>query len=204
MKYFLSMLCLAIGITVNVNAQTSSGYAVGDKVADFSLKNVDGKDVALSQYPSSKGFIIVFTCNTCPYAKAYQDRVAALNAQYAVQGFPVIAINTNDPEAEPGDSYVEMQKRAKEKSFAFPYLYDPGQLVTRQYGATRTPQVFVLSKAGGSNAIAYIGAIDNDTENKNPDKKNYVQDAVNALLAGRKPELAFTKAVGCTVKSKKL
>src|SRR5579863_1570684 len=103
---------------------TKSGYVVGDKATDFKLKNVDGKMVSLSDYKNDKGFIVVFTCNHCPFAKAYEDRIIALNGKYASQGYPVIAINPNDPTQIEEDSYANMQARAKAKNYQFPYLLD--------------------------------------------------------------------------------
>ena len=111
-------------IFVAVNLLAGEGYKVGDKAADFKLKNVDGKLVSLADFPSAKGFVVVFTCNNCPYAKAYQDRIIALDKEFKAKGFPVIAINPNDPSVEPGDSYDAMVTRAKEKGYTFPYLYD--------------------------------------------------------------------------------
>jgi peroxiredoxin len=115
----------------------------------------------------------------------------------------VIAINTNDPEAAPGDSFEKMQERAKENKFAFPYLFDEGQTVTNAYGATRTPHVFLISRSANGNTIEYTGAIDNDTENTNPDKTRFVEQATDALLKGTKPTVTVTKAIGCTIKRKK-
>lgn len=183
------------------NAQT--GYKVGDLATDFNLKNVDGKNVSLANYKNTKGYIVVFTCNTCPVSKAYESRVEALNKMYAAKGYPVVAINTNDPVASPGDTYVKMQERAKEKNFSFAYLEDPNHVNTKKYGAMRTPHVFVLQKTAKGNEVAYIGAIDNDQQLENEQRDNYVQNAVNQLLKGEKPTVASTKAIGCTIKWKK-
>ena len=183
------------------NAQT--GYKVGDLAADFNLKNVDGKNVSLANYKNTKGYIVVFTCNTCPVSKAYESRVEALNKMYAAKGYPVVAINTNDPVASPGDTYVKMQERAKEKNFSFAYLEDPNHVNTKKYGAMRTPHVFVLQKTAKGNEVAYIGAIDNDQQLENEQRDNYVQNAVNQLIKGEKPTVASTKAIGCTIKWKK-
>lgn len=188
---------------LGIMAKAQNGYQIGDLATDFKLKNVDEKDVSLASYPNAKGFIIVFTCNTCPVAKAYQDRVEALQKMYAPQGFPVIAINTNDPVASPGDSYAMMQQRAKEKNFSYAYLEDPNHVFTKKYGAAKTPHVFILQKTTKGNEVVYMGAIDNDQEETNAQRINYVQNAVNALLKGLKPEVASTKAIGCSIKWKK-
>ncbi len=102
-------------------------YEIGDSVSDFKLKNVDGKMVSLSDYRASKGVIVIFDCNTCPYSKAYNERIIALNKKYYVQGFPVITINPNSAEVSPGDSYEKMISLAKAKHYNFPYLVDPTQ-----------------------------------------------------------------------------
>lgn len=121
------------------------GYNLGDKATDFSLKNIDGKMVSFESYKNAKGFIIVFTCNECPFAKMYEDRLIALNNEYAPKGYLVIAINPNSPE-NVSEDYVAMQTRAKEKGFTFPYLVDEGQKIYPQFGALRTPHIFLLDK----------------------------------------------------------
>ncbi|WP_199141525.1 thioredoxin family protein [Pedobacter sp. ASV12] len=199
MKRILFVCFVMLGITTN--AQT--GYQVGSLASDFNLRNVDGKNVSLANYKDAKGYIVVFTCNTCPVAKAYQDRVEALNKLYATKGYPVIAINTNDPAASPGDSYEKMQERAKEKKISHAYLEDPNHVYTKKYGALKTPHVFVLQKTANGNEVAYIGAIDNDQEETNAQRDNYVQNAVNLLLQGKKPTVTYTKAIGCSIKWKK-
>ena len=190
-------------IFVAVNLLAGEGYKVGDKAADFKLKNVDGKLVSLADFPSAKGFVVVFTCNNCPYAKAYQDRIIALDKEFKAKGFPVIAINPNDPSVEPGDSYDAMVTRAKEKGYTFPYLYDEKHNVFAQYGATRTPHTFVLKKnQQGELIVKYIGAVDDNYQDATAVTQPYIENALNALLNNKEPEPNFTKAVGCSVKSK--
>lgn len=188
---------------LGITAQAQTGYQVGDLTTDFNLKNVDGRKVSLANYADAKGYIVVFTCNTCPVAKAYQDRVEALNKEFAPKGYPVIAINTNDPVASPGDSFEKMQERAKEKSFSYAYLEDPDHIYTKKFGATKTPHTFVLQKTAKGNEVAYIGAIDNDQQEENESREVYVKNAVNSLLNGKKPSVTTTKAVGCSIKWKK-
>jgi peroxiredoxin len=185
------------------NKSSAKGYEVGDAATDFKLKNVDGKMVSLSDFKSAKGFIVVFTCNHCPYAKKYEDRIIALDKKYKSQGYPVIAINPNDSSVQPEDGYAQMIERAKQKGFTFPYLVDEGQKIFPQYGATKTPHVFLLQKEGGKNIVKYIGAIDNNYENPNDVSEYYVQDAVNALLKNEPIKMTKTVAIGCTVKVKK-
>ena len=121
-----------------------NGYDIGDIATDFNLENIDGKFVSLSDFNDAKGFIIVFTCNTCPYAVLYEDRIEALNKKYTSQGYPLIAIMPNNVQTKPGDSMKSMQQRAIDKGFTFPYLIDAGQKIYPQYGATKTPHVYIL------------------------------------------------------------
>lgn len=179
-----------------------SGYNVGDSAMDFKLKNVDGKMVSLSDYKDAKGYIVIFDCNTCPYSKAYNDRIIALNKKYASKGFPVITINANDPSLSPGDSFDEMKSRASTKNYDFPYLIDETQEVAAAYGATNTPHVFVLEKINSENKVVYIGAIDDNSRDAKAVKKRYVEDAVNAILDGKEVPTTKTKAIGCTIKWK--
>ncbi|TDX84635.1 thioredoxin family protein [Epilithonimonas xixisoli] len=181
----------------------NSGYQVGDEATDFKLKNIDGKMVSLSDYKSAKGFIVIFTCNHCPYAKKYEDRIVALDKMFKSKGYPVIAINPNDATVQPQDGFAEMQTRAKEKSFTFPYLVDEGQKIYPIYGATKTPHVYILKKENGKNIVKYIGAIDNNYENPKDVSEFYVQDAVNQLLKNEAVKTEKTVAIGCTIKVKK-
>lgn len=203
MKKLLGTLLLCCGMMLQVVAQNAP-YKIGDEVANFSLKNVDGKRLGMDAGSGEQGYIIVFTCNHCPYAKAYEDRIIALHKDFGPQGYPVVAINPNDPKEAPDDSYVKMQARAKEKNYPFPYLYDETQEVARRFGAVRTPHVFVVHKnESGKLILAYIGAIDDNWEDAGNVTKNYVSDAVAALKSGQQPVPAQTKAIGCTIKWKK-
>lgn len=197
----IKLLALLVAFAAS-SALMAQGYAVGDAATDFSLKNIDGKKVSLADYKQAKGFIVVFTCNHCPYAVAYEDRIIALDKKYKPLGYPVIAINPNDPAAQPQDSYAAMQVRAKEKSFSFPYLLDDGQTIYPQYGAEKTPHVFVLKKTGNKHLVKYIGAIDNNYRNAAQATEHYVVDAVDALVAGKEPTVTKTVAIGCSIKVK--
>jgi peroxiredoxin len=178
-----------------------AGYKIGDVVSDFNLKNVDGQMVSLSDYKDAKGFIVAFTCNTCPFAQAYEGRIMALDKKYASKGYPVIAINPNNPEVQPGDSFKAMQDRAKEKGYTFPYLVDEGQHVYPEFGATKTPHMFVLQKTKEGNIVRYIGAIDDNYKDPTAVKTKYVEEAVDALLKGEEVKQQETKAIGCSIKA---
>jgi len=174
----------------------------GDTAPDFKLKNVDGKEVSFNSFPKAKGYIVVFTCNTCPYAVGYEQRIIDLDNKFRPQGYPVIAINPNDPEASTADTFDKMQELAKNKKYPFPYLFDAGQKVTDQYGAKRTPHLFIVSKTPKGNVVEYVGAIDNDPEGNNAQKTKYAEDVIAALKSNQKPAITQTKEIGCTVKRK--
>lgn len=180
---------------------TVAGYKVGDIATDFSLKNIDNKKVALKDFKDAKGFIVIFTCNHCPYAQAYEDRIVALDKKYKKLGYPVIAINPNNPEKQKEDSFELMKVKAKEKGFTFPYLLDEGQKVYPQYGATKTPHVYVLQKSPKGNVVKYIGAIDDNYGDETAVKQKYVQNAVDALLKNKEVSVKETKAIGCSIKA---
>ena len=199
MKSLITIICLTL---ITISSAFSQGYKPGDRAAGFKLKNTEGKLVSLSDYPDAKGFTIVFTCNHCPYAKAYQDRIIAIDKKYKSKGYPVIAVNSNDPDVNPEDSYENMIVRAKEKGFTFPYLQDETGEICRKYGATRTPQVYLLEKKGGDLIVQYTGAIDDNTQDASKVTAPYLANAIDALLAGGMPEPAFTKAIGCGIKPK--
>jgi peroxiredoxin len=201
----LITFCMAIAAitTISFTPGEPGGYSVGDKARDFKLKNIDGKMVSLGDYKTAKGFIVVFTCNHCPFAQAYEDRIIALHKKYEPKGYPVIAINPNDKERSPEDSFEKMKERAKEHSYPFPYLYDESQEIAKTYGAMRTPHIYLLKKDGAQNKVEYIGAIDDNSEEPNEVTEKYVENAVNALLAGKSVEKTSTKAIGCTIKWRK-
>lgn len=181
------------------------GYKIGDVASDFNLKNVDGKMVSLANYADAKGFVVIFTCNHCPFSVKYEDRIIGINEKYSSLGYPVIAINPNDPEAKGGedDGFDDMVIRAKEKGFKFPYLFDEGQLIYPKYGATKTPHVFLLMKTDKGNVVKYIGAIDDNSDDASEVKEKYLENALNSLLEGKDPTPSMTVALGCSIKTNK-
>ncbi|HAO48910.1 MAG TPA: thioredoxin family protein [Runella sp.] len=181
-------------------AQASSvGYPIGGSVAEFKLQNVKGGTVNLSDYKDKKGVIVVFTCNHCPFAKAYEERIIALDKKYAALNFPVVAINSNDASDYEDESMDNMKKRATEKGYTFPYLQDATQAVAKAFGATRTPHVFVLRNENAKFTVQYIGTIDDNYQDPAGVTKRYVEDAVNNILAGKPVVVTQTKAVGCAI-----
>jgi len=195
----LTIVLLLSAFSINKNIDRS-GYQVGDIATDFKLMNSDGNMVSLADFKNAKGFIVIFTCNTCPYAVAYEDRVEALNKKYVDQGYPVIAIMPNNTDVKPGDRFESMQARAKAKGFTFPYLMDEGQKVYPQYGATKTPHVYILQKTKKGNEVMYIGAIDDNYQDASAVSKKYVENAVDALLRDQEIEEKQTRAIGCSIK----
>lgn len=179
------------------------GLAIGDEAVGFNLKNIDETMVSLEGLQDNKGAIVIFTCNHCPYAVAYEDRIIAIDKKYKDLGYPVIAINPNDPKEQPADSFEAMITRAKEKEFTFPYLFDEGQKIYPAYGATKTPHVFLLEKESDKYFVRYIGAIDDNYKSAEQAKVHYLENALDALLDNKEVVETSTKAVGCSIKASK-
>lgn len=195
------VIFFAITITLALTSY-AQGYEPGDEAMDFNLKNIDGQKVSLSDYPDAEGFIVIFTCNHCPYAVAYEDRIIELDKKFKEKGYPVIAINPNDPVAYPADSFENMKKRARDKGFTFPYLVDKTQDVAKTYGAKRTPHVFLLQKENEKLVVKYIGAIDDNYQDASAVNEKYVVNAISALDKGQPINEKQTKSIGCTIKWK--
>lgn len=195
--FFASVFFL---LTIFSFGQTNPGLKVRDVAPDFQLKSTSGKLVALKDYKNVKGYIVVFTCNTCPYAQAYEQRIIDLHNKMAPMGWPVVAIMPNDPSVQPGDGFDKMVERAKEKKYPFEYLLDEGQKVFPAYGAVRTPHVFLLDK---DRKVRYIGGVDDNSEDETLITRRYVEEAIAAVEKGGEPEPNLTKAVGCMIKVKK-
>ncbi|GGD31195.1 thioredoxin family protein [Flavobacterium orientale] len=200
-KLKLALLLFVAVVAASFTLVTSEkGYEIGSIATDFTLKNIDNQIVSLRDMKDAKGYIVIFTCNHCPYAVAYEDRIIALDKKYKKLGYPVIAINPNNPEKQKEDSFEKMQVRAKEKGFTFPYLFDEGQKIYPQYGATKTPHVYILEKTNKGNVVKYIGAIDDNHADESAVKEKYVENAVNALLNNKEVSVKTTKAIGCSIK----
>ena len=200
---FVLLGLLLSGLLFVSAVNQKSGYNVGDKARDFSLKNVDGKMVSLAGLPKAKGAIIIFSCNHCPYVVKYEDRMVALGKKYASKGYPVIAINSNDVTQYPDDSFEKMVERHKKKKYSFAYVFDETQEIAKAYGAEKTPHVYVVNKEGADFVVKYIGAIDDNPNDSKAVKERYVENAVDALLSGKEVPVKSTKAIGCGIKWKK-
>lgn len=176
-----------------------SNLKPGDRAIPFSLPGVDDQTHALTDYADKAAVAVIFSCNHCPYVKAWEDRMVQIQADYADRGVQLIAISSNDAQRYPDDSFPNMKRRAQEKGFNFPYLYDESQEIARAYGAERTPEVFLFDSDG---VLRYHGAIDDNYDDPAAVQQTYLRDALEAVLAGQTPPVAQTPPVGCTVKWK--
>ncbi len=171
---------------------------IGEKAIDFNLIGTDDSKHSLSEYPN-KIVAVVFSCNHCPYVRAWEDRMIKIQADYASKGAQLVAINANDASKYPDDSFQNMKVRAREKKFNFPYLRDEDQKVATAYGAQRTPEVFLFDT---KRTLQYHGAIDDNYDDPNAVKVHYLRNALDAILNRTKVPTAETAPVGCTVKWK--
>lgn len=207
MKFIALTLALPLlALTLYSADETPQPMELGAPAPDFTLPGVDGKDWSLSDFDDSKALAVIFTCNHCPTAQYYEERIKQLVADYGDKSFALVAISPNDPEsvrldelgwAVRGDTFEEMKDHAKERDFNFPYLYDGDtEEVSRQYGPLVTPHAFLFDE---ERKLRYVGAID-DSERPQHVTTHYLRDAIDAVLADKQPEVAQTKVVGCTVK----
>ncbi|HXB42161.1 MAG TPA: thioredoxin family protein [Bacteroidia bacterium] len=205
MKIKKTINLIAAAAIITLASFTEGGYKVGDKAADFKLKNtIDNKMVSMADYKDAKGIIVVFTCNHCPFAVKYESRIMNLDKKFKAKGFPVIAISPNDPTIVSDDSPENMAKLAKDKKYSFPYLFDETQETAKTYGATKTPHVYILLKEKSDYIVKYIGAIDDNADDEKVVKEKYVENAIENILAGKPVTPETTKAIGCGIKWKKV
>ncbi|HUI06274.1 MAG TPA: thioredoxin family protein [Verrucomicrobiae bacterium] len=174
------------------------GLNIGDKApsTNVKMKNVDGREISIADVAGKEGTLVIFSCNHCPFVKAWQGRIASIGNAANGKDVGVIVINSNDPASYPEDGFSEMQQRAKQLGFTFPYVVDATSDMARAYGATRTPEAFLFDKDG---KLVYHGAID-DSKQADQVTKHYLQDAIDALIAGREIGTKETKFVGCGIK----
>lgn len=199
MKKQMYFVCLLASVSLFFTFPFSPGYQVGDTVADFSAKDVSGKTVSIRDFKEAKGFVIVFTCNTCPVAQKYEDRIIQLAEKLSDVHWPLIAINSNDKGMSPGDAYDKMQARAKTNKYSFPYLHDDSQAIVQAFGATKTPHFYVLD---AGKKVKYIGALDDNADNEAGIKNRYVENAIQAIEKNQDPNPSFTRAIGCGIKKR--
>ncbi|ADB16319.1 alkyl hydroperoxide reductase/ Thiol specific antioxidant/ Mal allergen [Pirellula staleyi DSM 6068] len=185
-RMFLSLALIAAVVAPSFAAE----IAPGEKAPEFKgLVGTDGKEYGLADMKDAKAVVVVFTCNRCPVAIDYEDRFIEFTKKYKEKGVSFVAINCN----RRTEDLEAMKARAEEKGFNFPYVFDKTGATATEYGARVTPHIFVLD---GNRAVQYVGAFDNSA---NEPTKHYVVDAVEAILAGKAPEVTQTKAVGCGI-----
>jgi hypothetical protein len=197
----LLVLLLATGSMAAAGEGAATALAIGEPapMADTKMKNVDGTELSIQAMTGQKGFLVIFTCNECPWAKAWEERIVALGNASGARGVGVIAINSNDPALAPGDNFDAMQRRARERGMQFPYVVDTGSKVAKAIGATRTPEVILFDASG---KLVYHGTIDDNAKEPDKVKLSYLKDALDAVVAGQPVPVAETKALGCSIKAR--
>ena len=170
---------------------------IGQKAPDFALPGVDGKTYSLDSFRDAKLLVVVFSCNHCPYVVGSEERMSRFVADYAPRGVAMVAINSNSASTRQEDSFEHMKQRAAERGFKFPYVHDQTQQVALAYGALRTPHFYVFDE---NRTLQYTGRMDDNPRNPGQEKTHELRDAVDALLAGKKPAVPVTNPIGCNVK----
>jgi len=186
-------------LLIGALATPVAALQIGDPAPqrDVKMRNVDGRQVSIAEIAGKDGTLVIFTCNHCPWSKAWETRIVELGNTYQQRGIGVIAINANDPSEHSEDSYDEMVKRAKERGFKFPYVVDGGSTVARAFGAERTPEAFLFDSSG---KLVYHGTIDDNAEQASAVQKHFLGDAPEAVATGQPVALKETKALGCSIK----
>ncbi len=199
MKNSWWLFVLIISSVLGAFTSADKGYKPGDQASDFKLKDVSGKEISLQDFSSAKGYILIFTCNHCPCAAKYEDRILALDKKYKPLGYPVIAVNSVNQEQYPTETFSRMKARASFKKYSFPYLKDEDQEVAIAYGAPSTPYVYVLQRSGDQLKVRYTGAIDDNIQDPKAVLERYVENAVDQLLAGKPVIQPVTLMHGCVL-----
>ena len=198
----VSAIAIVTGAAAAVSAgESTGGIAIGSKVpaavAKTKMKNVDGKMLSITDVTGKAGTLVIFTCNHCPFAKAWEQRIVELGNSYSAKGIGVILVNANDPTTHAEDGYEGMQARAKSLGMKVPYVVDDTSGVARAFGASVTPEAFLFDKGG---KLAYHGTIDDNRKEPDKVKARYLKDALEAVAAGKKPAVPETKGLGCGIK----
>jgi peroxiredoxin len=193
---FVLPLVLAVGGSA---AWAGDPLAIGASIpaAAVKMQNVDGTEISIAEVEKPAGTLVVFTCNHCPFAKAWESRIVALGNAYAAKGIGVIAINSNDPKVAPDDASDKMKERAKDRGMQFPYVVDATSGVARAFGAARTPEAFLFDKSG---KLVYHGAVDDNSQDPDKVENPYLKSALDAVVAGADVAVKETKSIGCSIK----
>jgi peroxiredoxin len=173
--------------------------SIGQSAPDFNLPGVDGKQYSLASFKSAKVLVVFFSCNHCPYVIGAEERLNRFYADYSPKGVAMVAINSNETEGHPTDSFEHMVARAKERGFKFAYVRDDTQQIALKYGALRTPHFYLFD---ADRKLRYTGRMDDNPRNPGKETTHELRDAVDAILAGKKPAVELTNPIGCNVKWK--
>jgi peroxiredoxin len=182
-----------------VSVQTAAALDIGDPIVSTTvkMKNIDESQVSIADVAGAKGTLVLFSCNACPFVKAWEARIASLGNEFRGKGIGVIAINSNDPSVNSEGNFPRMQERARNLGFEFPYVVDSGSRVALAMGATRTPEAFLFDAKG---KLVYHGVIDDNAHVAADVEQHYLRDALQALVDGKDVSVKTTKALGCTIK----
>lgn len=191
---------MALGLmSIAASAQAADRLQIGAKppMATTEMEGVDGKKITIAKAKGAKGTLVIFTCNHCPYVKAWEQRIAAIGNEWSKKGFGVVAINPNDPSEKPEDSMDGMKARAQKLGLTFPYVVDSTSGIAKAFGATKTPEIFLFD---ANDKLVYYGAVDDNAEEPSKVKQPYLKNALEAVAAGKPVPMAETKALGCSIK----
>ncbi len=191
---------ILFSLVVSYTSVAQSGYKVGDKINDFTLTNsIDNSPVSLNSYASSKVVVLIFTSHSCPYTKIYEERAKNYNINYESKGVRFLLINPNNPSTNPEETATEMADAAKERGYKAPYLADADQKIADLFGATKTPEVFVLKYQSGGFVLKYKGAIDDNPQVSADVTTSYLKDAIEAILNNQPVKITEKRATGCMI-----
>jgi len=174
--------------------------SIGSKIPEFNSKGIDDETYLLESFKGSKGLIIIFSCNHCPYVQAYEGRIKTIQTDYKEKGITVVAINSNDDVNYPDDSFENMKKRATEQYFNFIYLRDEDQSIATEFDATHTPEIFLFD---ADRKLDYHGKIDDNWQEPEKAVNHYLRNALNEMLEGKEISVPETYSIGCTIKWKR-
>jgi peroxiredoxin len=201
-RFIVSLLALAtLAAPLALAQDAPKSIALGASIPSdrVAMKNVDGKMLTIDSVKGAKGTLVIFTCNHCPYVKAWEKRITELGNSFARQGIGMIAINSNDPGRSEEDDFDGMVTRAKDLGLQFPYVVDEGSVVAKAFGASKTPEAFLFDAKG---KLVYHGTIDDNVKEPEKVEKRWLKDALTAVAAGQAPAVQETKALGCGIKFK--
>ena len=203
----MKLASILLGIAILTGAggaragESTGGLALGSKVpaavAKTKMKSVDGKLVSIADVTGKSGTLVIFTCNHCPFAKDWEQRIVELANTYSGKGIGVVLVNANDPSTHAEDGFEQMQARAKDRGMKIPYVVDETSGVAKAFGASVTPEAFLFDKGG---KLAYHGTIDDNRKEPDKVKARYLKDALDAVVAGKSPPVPETKGLGCGIK----